>query len=121
INVLSEVPQEWERSLRRWNRLTSPDGALAPNEQVLIFQSMIGAWPIEPDRLKQYVTKALREGKTHTSWINQDDDYEGRALSFIDSLYANQPFLNDFTRFQKKIAHFGALSSLSQLALKITS
>jgi (1->4)-alpha-D-glucan 1-alpha-D-glucosylmutase len=82
---------------------------------------MLGAWPIEPDRLKQYVRKALREAKTHTSWINIDEDYESRVLAFVDSLYSNERFLKDFTRLQKKLAYFGALSSLSQLILKITS
>jgi (1->4)-alpha-D-glucan 1-alpha-D-glucosylmutase len=82
---------------------------------------MLGAWPVESDRLKQYVTKALREGKTHTSWLDIDEDYERRVLAFLDSLYSNQEFLDDLARFQKKLAYFGALSSLSQLVLKITS
>jgi (1->4)-alpha-D-glucan 1-alpha-D-glucosylmutase len=121
INVLSEFPEQWSRCLRRWRRWTSTDGATASNELALIFQSMLGAWPIEPDRLKQYVTKALREGKTHTSWLNINEEYENGVLSFVDSLYANEEFLSDFKRFQKKIARYGALSSLSQLVLKITS
>ena len=53
---------------------------------------MLGAWPIEADCLKQYVTKALREGKTHTSWINTEDFQRG-VLRFVDSLYANDAFL----------------------------
>ena len=119
INVLSELPKDWERCLERWARWNPTE--LKPNEQILIYQSMLGAWPIEADRLKQYVTKALREGKTHSSWINVNEDYERRALSFVDSLYANERFLKDFTRFEEKIAYFGALSSLAQLVLKITS
>jgi (1->4)-alpha-D-glucan 1-alpha-D-glucosylmutase len=119
INVLSELPKDWERCLKRWARWNPTD--LAPNEQVLIYQSMLGAWPIEADRLKEYLTKALREGKTHSSWINVNEDYEQRALSFVDSLYANERFLKDFTRFEEKIAYFGALASLAQLVLKITS
>jgi (1->4)-alpha-D-glucan 1-alpha-D-glucosylmutase len=121
INVLSEMPAEWSRRLRRWARLNPSETAPDRNEQTLIYQSMLGAWPIEPDRLKQYVTKALREGKTHSSWIDVNEEYESAVLSFVDSLYANEEFLKDFTRFQKKIAYSGALSSLSQLVLKITS
>ena len=127
INILSEIPREWSRRLRRWSRLSRLSHRLseadvpAPNEQVLIFQSMLGAWPIGADRLKRYVTKALREGKTHTSWISTNEEYERRVLSFIDSLYTNDEFLKDFTPLQKKIARFGRLSSLSQLVLKITS
>src|SRR5262249_19116035 len=121
INVLSELPDEWERCLYRWNRCTVTGSIPSPNEQVLIFQSMLGAWPIERDRLKQYVTKALREGKTHSSWINIHEDYERRVLSFVDSLYTNERFLKDFKKFHKKLAYFGAVSSLSQVVLKITS
>jgi (1->4)-alpha-D-glucan 1-alpha-D-glucosylmutase len=99
----------------------NPTEAPDRNEQILIYQSMLGAWPIEPDRLKQYVTKALREAKTHTSWIDINEKYEEQVLSFVDSLYSNERFLEDFGRLQKKIAYFGALSSLSQLILKITS
>jgi (1->4)-alpha-D-glucan 1-alpha-D-glucosylmutase len=121
INVLSELPLEWASCLRRWVRLNPGDSVPAPNEQVLLFQSMLGAWPIEADRLKQYLTKALREGKTHTSWINTDEDYERGVLGFVDSLYANEAFLKDFGRFQTKIAYYGALSSISQLVLKITA
>jgi len=119
INVLSELPKDWEWCLKRWARWNPTE--IAPNEQILIYQSMLGAWPIEADRLKQYVTKALREGKTHSSWIDVNEDYERRALSFVDSLYANEKFLKDLTRFGEKIAYFGALYSLAQLVLKITS
>jgi (1->4)-alpha-D-glucan 1-alpha-D-glucosylmutase len=121
INVLSELPQDWARCLRRWQRMNPSEAAPDRNEQILIYQSMLGAWPIEPNRLKQYVTKALREAKTHTSWIDINEEYEEQVLSFVDSLYSNETFLEDFGRLQKKIAYFGAFSSLSQLILKITS
>src|SRR5436309_871429 len=84
INVLSELPEEWARCLLRWSRWNPGETAPDRNEQVLIYQSMLGAWPIEADRLKPYVTKALREGKTHTSWIKTDEEYERGVVSFID-------------------------------------
>jgi len=121
IDVLSEIPDEWAHSLHRWSRMNpSPDGPDA-SELAMIYQSMLGAWPIEPDRLKQYVTKALREAKAHTSWIDINEGYEQRVLSFVDSLYANETFLNDFLRLQKKVSYFGVLTSLSQTVLKIAS
>jgi (1->4)-alpha-D-glucan 1-alpha-D-glucosylmutase len=121
INVLSELSKQWERSLRRWHRFEPGETAPDRNERILIYQSMLGAWPIEADRLKQYVTKALREGKAHTSWIDINEEYERRVLAFVDALYSNEAFLKDFQRFQKKIAWFGALSSIAQVVLKITS
>ena len=121
IDVLSEIPDEWAAAVRRWARMNPSETAPDANEQTLIYQSMLGAWPVEPDRLKQYLTKALREAKTHTSWIEINEEYERRVMSFVDALYANDEFLADFGALEKKVAYFGALSSLSQLVLKITS
>ena len=121
INVLSEMPEDWARALRRWMRIRPSETAPDANEQILIYESMLGAWPIGLDRLKQYMTKALREAKTHTSWIDINEDYENRVMAFLESLYASRKFQADFERLQKKIAYFGALSSLSQLVLKATS
>ena len=121
INVLSELPDEWADSLRGWMRINPSTTAPDPAEQILIYQTLLGAWPIELDRLKQYVTKALREAKTHTSWIDTNEDYENRVLSFVERLYNNEQFLADFNKFQKKVAACGAVNSLSQLVLKITS
>jgi len=121
INVLSELPDEWAKTLRRWKRMNPADTAPDANEQILIYQTLLGAWPIEPDRLKQYVTKALREGKTHTSWIDINEEYERGVLAFVDGLYEHEAFRKDFARLHRKVAYFGALSSLSQLVLKIAS
>lgn len=121
INVLSEIPNEWSRYVKRWMRWNRSDTAPDANEQILIYQTMLGAWPVEPDRLKSYVTKALREARTHTTWLDQNEEYEKQVLGFVDLLYSKQIFLKDLSRFHEKIAWFGALSSLSQLVLKITS
>jgi (1->4)-alpha-D-glucan 1-alpha-D-glucosylmutase len=123
INVLSEIPQEWARAVKRWSRLNAGDSAPDPNEQVLIYQSMLGAWPIDAERLKQYVVKALREAKIHTSWINIDEGYERRVLAFVDRILdpaLSVEFLEDFTKLHKKVAFYGALSSLAQTTLRMT-
>jgi (1->4)-alpha-D-glucan 1-alpha-D-glucosylmutase len=121
INVLSELPDEWAAALGRWMRMNPSATAPDANEQILMYQTLLGAWPIEVDRLKQYITKALREAKTNTSWIEINEEHENRVSSFVEGLYASQEFIADFEGFQKKLAYFGALSSLSQLVLKMTS
>jgi (1->4)-alpha-D-glucan 1-alpha-D-glucosylmutase len=121
INVLSEVPGEWLQHLKRWTRWspgeTAPDG----NEQILIYQTMLGAWPVEMERLKRYITKALREARTNTSWTDVNAEYENSVLAFVERLYSSQEFLSDFSAFQSKLAWFGALSSLAQVVLKVAS
>jgi (1->4)-alpha-D-glucan 1-alpha-D-glucosylmutase len=121
ISALSEFPDDWARCLRRWRRSEFTETRPTPHEEILIYQSLLGAWPIEPGRLKQYVTKALREGKRQTSWIDINEEYERNVLAFVDSLYSNEAFLKSFRRLHKRLAYFGALSSLAQLVLKNTS
>jgi (1->4)-alpha-D-glucan 1-alpha-D-glucosylmutase len=138
INVLSEIPQEWESHLKRWSRCNQPKKrrvrGLAipePNTEVLLYQTLLGAWPLYqeevPDfkrRLKSYMLKAAREAKAFTSWLEPDSEYEAALLDFVDSILEASPqdrFLPDFLRFQKRIAHYGFLNSMGQLLLKVTS
>jgi len=138
IAVLSEMPDEWGERLAHWQLLNTdkratrdaiaiPDG----NVEYLIYQTMLGAWPFDQNeidafhqRLNDYVIKAVREAKVHSSWVEPDTVYEDALLSFIDSLFGtsdSSPFLSDFTAFQKRIARVGALNSLSQTLIKLTA
>lgn len=138
INVLSEIPGEWEQHLTRWHEWNEKKKLIVnglpipePNTEILLYQTLIGAWPLSvkevygfQKRLKEYIIKAVREAKTMTSWIKINNKYENAILSFIDNILhdsADNNFLTDFLKFQKKIARYGALNSLSQLLLKITS
>jgi (1->4)-alpha-D-glucan 1-alpha-D-glucosylmutase len=138
INVLSEIPGEWEEHLVRWSRynklgkreingLAVPE----PNTEVLLYQTLLGAWPLHQEevpefkqRLKNYMVKAVREAKAFTSWLEPEPGYEAAVLDFVDSILEASPqnlFLPDFLRFQKRIAHYGFLNSLAQLLLKVAS
>ncbi|HSA77516.1 MAG TPA: malto-oligosyltrehalose synthase, partial [Nitrospirota bacterium] len=137
INVLSEMPREWADRARSWARMnkkikTVIDGVETPdrNEEYLLYQTLVGAWPIEPmegnvsadfiQRIKDYMLKASREAKVNTSWINPNREYEDALLTFIDGiLRPASPFLNDFQPFQQTISRYGLYNSLSQTLLKI--
>ncbi len=138
IDVLSELPGEWEKRLFAWSRWNEGKkqrvgGRPVPdrNEEVLIYQTLLGAWPFHEseipsftERLADYMVKAVREAKVHTRWDLPNPAHEEAVRAFVNSILANvseNRFLADFLRFQKKIAHYGALNSLSQLLLKITS
>jgi (1->4)-alpha-D-glucan 1-alpha-D-glucosylmutase len=138
INVLSEIPDIWEMRLDRWRKWNEPQKPLVNdlpvpdgNTELLLYQTLIGAWPLRTEklpafkeRLQAYVIKSAREAKIYTNWLSPDEEYEkaltGFAASILDPA-ANNRFLEDFLVFQKIIAHYGALNSLSQLLLKITS
>jgi (1->4)-alpha-D-glucan 1-alpha-D-glucosylmutase len=138
INVLSEIPREWNARLRKWNRLNRPrigtvngHPAPIPADEVFIYQTLLGAWPFSADempsfkeRIAQYLIKAIREDKTHTNWRSPDAAYEDPVLAFADALLnlpADDPFMKDFHRLQQKTAFHGALNSLAQAVLKIMS
>ncbi len=137
INVISEMTDVWGDCVDRWRSLnkkhkTKLDEDAAPegNTEYLIYQSLVGAWPLQDDqveefreRLKQYLMKATREAKTHTSWINANAAYEDAVNAFVDAILddANSEFLSDFKAFERNTRWYGALNSLSQTLLKIMS
>jgi (1->4)-alpha-D-glucan 1-alpha-D-glucosylmutase len=116
ISVLSEIPEQWARMVRRWSKLSG--GFRDRNVEWLVYQTLVGAWPIDAGRLTQYLEKAAREAKTHTSWLSPNEDYERALKDFVTALLSNEAFLASFERFQKRVAFHGFLSSLAQVVLK---
>ena len=124
INVLSEMPAAWARQVRKWSRMTAPlrrDGVPQPNEELSLYQTLVGAWPLDEARLRQYVEKAAREAKKHTSWIAPNPEYERALLDHASALLQHEEFRADFERFHRRIAFPGYLNALSQMVLKATS
>ncbi len=141
IDVLSEVPGEWQRCLARWGRLNSRkkpvvDLRKAPgrNEEYLLYQTLLGVWPAHPmvdaeyevfkGRIREYMVKAIREAKINSSWINPDITYEEGVTRFVDAILsrsASNGFMKDFLPFQERISYLGMFNSLSQTLLKVTS
>lgn len=138
VSVLSEMPREWTRFFRKARRanakhrkLVSGVPAPDPGEESLLYQTMLGAWPISDDeisdfreRLKAFFIKAVREAKIHTDWFDPNATYESALLAYIDAILdgdVSSGFFSDFLALQKKVAFYGFLNSLSQLLLKIAS
>ena len=138
INVLSELPREWERFFRRARRANASyrqlvHGVSAPDpaEESLLYQTLLGAWPSSEDelpefreRVKAFFIKALREAKLHTNWFEPNSDYESAALAYVDAIFESKEsagFFPEFLALQKKVAFYGCFNSLSQVLLKIAS
>lgn len=140
LNVLSEIPAVWRLALRHWSHANSGfkrlvDGMLVPtpNDEYFIYQTLLGIWPPgEPDanemanfnaRLTEYLVKAMREAKEHTSWINPNAAYEEAIVAFANALVNAPPesvFLTNFLSLQRRIAWMGMFNSLSQTLIKLT-
>lgn len=136
INVLTELPEEWETLLGRWSKWNAAlkstvQGRSVPdaNEEILIYQTLVGMWPLDRretrslrPRLAQFLTKAAREAKTYTSWIDPNGEHEAALIRFTNRILSRTGrFLPSFLRFHAKTSFYGAVSSIAQVALKITS
>jgi len=139
INVLSEMPELWEKNLQRWSRINRNKKSLEndlpvpdANDEYLLYQTLLGVWPFEEipsdypvfqERIQNYMMKAIHEAKVHTSWINNNIEYEEGLTKFVQALLSDEnsnAFLEDFLPFQKQVAFWGMLNALSQTILKLT-
>jgi (1->4)-alpha-D-glucan 1-alpha-D-glucosylmutase len=120
IGALAGMPEKWAAHVRRWLEACSPLRGPDTVERYFIFQTLVGAWPIEPARLAAYMEKALREAKRNTSWIEPDAAYEERVKAFCSALPDHRPFMSDFEPFAAAVARAGDRAALGQLLLKLT-
>jgi len=138
LNVLSEIPEVWKIHLSRWAQWNHEkkfciEGRLIPdpNTEIFIYQTLLGAWPLSDrevlefkERFKSYMLKAVREAKVYTCWLSPNKIYEDALIAFVDSILEESLkniFIKDLLGFQQQVAYYGALNSLAQVLLKITS
>jgi (1->4)-alpha-D-glucan 1-alpha-D-glucosylmutase len=139
ISVLSEMPEGWKDRLAIWSRLARrmkrrTEGGDMPerNDEYLLYQSLVGAWPhgglkggddtdAFAGRIKDYMVKSARESKANTTWISPDAEYEDALREFTDRIVRSEEFRGSFEDFQQTAAYYGALNSLSQVLLKVTA
>ncbi|MFO8032516.1 MAG: malto-oligosyltrehalose synthase [Desulfohalobiaceae bacterium] len=138
LNVLSELPRQWQEGLRRWSKINSRrrpflQGRRVPdrNEEYFLYQTLLGALPFTelempnfPDRMQEYLIKSLREAKVHSDWINPDTGYEQASVHYLQKLLSseeNQEFWHDFMQLQAQVVHLGLFNSLAQTLIKLTA
>ena len=124
IAALSSMAEEWRVHVERWFELTEPlrDGGVPDDrERYFLFQTLVGAWPIERDRTRAYMEKALREAKRNTNWIDPNREWEQAVERFAAGLYDDQGFLAEFEPFAARVAAEGDRAALAQLVLKLTA
>ena len=124
ISLLSETPAVWAEAVRRWSAANSRhrSGELPDRKtEYLLYQTLIGTWPISKDRLLQYMRKAVREAKEHTSWIAPNAAFEEALEKYIDALLADTQFVSDLKNFLAPLLGPSRSTSLSQILLKLTA
>ena len=131
LNVLTDLPGEWFSNVQEWQKLNTElkkNEAPDVNDEYLIYQTLIGAYPMPGEdednfgtRIQEYLQKAMREAKTHSNWTTPDEEYESAAKNFAVSLLdKSNLFWPNFEKLHKKIVDFGIINSLAQVLLKFT-
>jgi (1->4)-alpha-D-glucan 1-alpha-D-glucosylmutase len=123
IGALAGMADTFASHARTWlsvcRSLTS-GGAPDPVEQMFIFQTLLGVWPISVERLEAYLEKALREAKVHTNWVEPSEAHEAAVKRFARALLTHRDFLRTFEPLQREVAAAGDRAALGQLLLKLT-
>ncbi len=125
ISVLAELPAAWEHAVVRWadrNERHKQGGWPDRNAEYLLYQTLVGAWPIDAARAGAFMTKAAREAKVHTSWTEPQAGYDEALGAFVAAVLADPGFVADLEAFlaEHRIVELGRVSSLAQTALLLT-
>jgi (1->4)-alpha-D-glucan 1-alpha-D-glucosylmutase len=122
--ALTWAPELWEERVRRWLELSEPlrsGGAPDDLERYFLFQTLVGAWPIEADRVQGYMEKALREAKRNTNWVDQNTEWERAVMDFVAGVYDHDELRRDLDGFARELAFASDCVALRTVALKLTS
>ena len=143
VDVLTEIPEEWGDAAARWHRAyralgRTVKGRHAPgtNAEYLLYQTMLGIWPLpsatgegaDPaalrERVEQYMLKAAREGKARTSWTDTDEEYESALKAFIAALLVGESgahFRREMSALVERVARPGLWNALARAVVHLTS
>ncbi|HEX4978901.1 MAG TPA: malto-oligosyltrehalose synthase [Acidimicrobiales bacterium] len=125
LAYLSEIPAAWEDAVWRWAHLNErhrSDGWPDRNAEYLLYQVVVGAWPLPVDRAVAYMEKASKEAKVHTSWVDPAPAYDEALSSFTSAVLSDASFVADLEAFlsEHRVVAAGWWNSLVQTALKLT-
>ncbi|WP_030174868.1 malto-oligosyltrehalose synthase [Spirillospora albida] len=121
LAVLAEVPTEWARALGRWRAWDGLDASpMEPDLDHLFWQTLVGAWPLTPDRLTEFLTKAMREAKTRTGWIDPDTAYEEAVLAHARRVLAEPGLVSDLAAFVARLEPYARVNTLGQKLVQLT-
>ena len=124
LALLSEIPDEWRRAVTGWsesNARYGRNGVPDREMEYLLYQTLVGAWPLSTERAVEYMTKASREAKVHTSWIEPNHDYDDALRSFVEGCLSDRAFADDLEAFVEPLVEPGYVNALAQTLLKLTA
>ncbi|MBA2768997.1 MAG: malto-oligosyltrehalose synthase, partial [Sporichthyaceae bacterium] len=122
LAVLSEVPAEWSAQVTSWRAASATyrSPLLDANTEYLLWQTLVGAWPIDAGRLTAYLEKATREAKRRTTWTEPDEAYDEAVRTFAEAVLADAEITASVSAFVERLAPAFRANVLSQKLLGLT-
>jgi (1->4)-alpha-D-glucan 1-alpha-D-glucosylmutase len=123
IDLLSEMPEEWASAVRRWRSMNDRhrrDGMPDASMEYLLYQTLVGAFPLSTERAVAYMDKAAHEAKRQTSWLQLDEAYDTALAAFVTGILDDPGFVADLEGFVSALEHWGRVNSLGMALLKLT-
>lgn len=111
LAVIAEVAPRFATRLRSWSRRR---GLPEPSLDLLAWQTLVGTWPIEPQRLRDYLRKASKEAKLRTTWNDPDPEFDAAVEAWPDAVLGDTRLAADIAAFVLAIQPAGWSNSLGQ-------
>jgi (1->4)-alpha-D-glucan 1-alpha-D-glucosylmutase len=121
LAAISEIPGRWRTAVNRWSHANAPfrTGKYPDrNTEYFLYQTLVGAWPIDKDRLIAYMEKATREAKQQTSWTQHNKEFEDALRNFIERILESRTFIPELETFVGRVKEAGRINSLAQTLIK---
>ncbi|MBW3554657.1 MAG: malto-oligosyltrehalose synthase, partial [Gemmatimonadetes bacterium] len=122
--ILAEIPGRWTEAVARWREANARHWRSSverdPAMEYLFYQAVVGAWPIDADRLRAYMEKASREAKLRTSWTDPDRAYDEALASFVAGVRGDPAFVEAVETLVKGLLGPGRVVSLAQKLVQLT-
>ena len=116
ISVLSEIPEEWAAAFGQLQEAAPIGDAPFAN---LLWQSLLGAWPLSRERAHAYAEKAAREAATSTTWTEVNEDFERQLHAAVDAAFDDPRVRQVLDRLDERITAAGWSNSLSAKLLQL--
>ena len=118
LALLSQRPRQWGEAVTQWTAWL-PRRIDPPTEQ-LVWQTLVGAWPIDADRAVAYVEKATREAKARTSWLDPDSSYDEAVAAYVRALLADRHLVDEVSAFVDALHDDWRSTVLAQKLVQLT-
>ncbi len=124
LALLSEIPADWQEAVRRWSAINHRhrrDGMPDRNDEYLLYQTLVGAYPLQLERALGFMEKAVREAKVNTSWLAPSETYEAALRDFIEGALGDPEFRTALADWTEPLVDLGRVNSLALKLLTLTA